>query len=207
MRPEPVRLVIAPDGWCRQALCEPSPNCDPRPADVALDLLVIHNISLPPGQFGGPYIADLFGNRLDCDAHPYFDQLRRLRVSAHFLIRRDAVLMQFVSVNDRAWHAGLSSFGGRERCNDFSIGIELEGSDFEPFTALQYTTLAALTQALQARYRLTDVTGHEHIAPGRKTDPGPFFDWQRYRALVVGAPPVVLTPSGLRFPPAADKSQ
>ena len=206
-RPEPPPFVIGADGWCRQALCEPSPNCDPRPADGPIDLLVIHNISLPPGEFGGPYIADLFGNRLDFDAHPYFDQLRQLRVSAHFLIRRDGTLMQFVSANDRAWHAGLSSFGGRERCNDFSIGIELEGSDFEPFTQLQYTTLAALTQALRARYHLTDVTGHEHIAPGRKTDPGPFFDWRRYRTLVVGATSAVLDRVGLRFPPAADNGQ
>jgi AmpD protein len=205
--PEKVHFKIEPDGWCRQALCEMSPNCDPRPAGAAPELLVIHNISLPPRQFGGPYIADLFANRLDFDAHPYFSQLRSLRVSAHFLIRRDGVLMQFVSANERAWHAGLSSFGGRERCNDFSIGIELEGSDFEPFAAPQYTTLAALTQALRARYGLTDVAGHEHVAPGRKTDPGPFFDWQRYRALLAGEQTLALTHDGLRFPSMTHKSQ
>lgn len=175
---------IDPDGWCRQAQHELSPNSDARPDGVAIDLLVIHNISLPPGQFGGGQIADLFANRLDCDAHPYFDQLRMLRVSAHFLIRRDGSLLQFVSCNDRAWHAGVSSLRGRERCNDFSIGIELEGTDFEPFDARQYDTLTSLTVALQMRYPLADVAGHEHIAPGRKTDPGPYFDWTRYREAV-----------------------
>lgn len=173
---------IDADGWCCGAQRMPSPNCDARPAGVAIDLLVIHNISLPPGQFGGQYIADLFGNRLDYQAHPYFEQLRALRVSAHFLIRRDGALMQFVSVDDRAWHAGVSAFAGRERCNDYSVGIELEGTDVEPFTASQYASLAALTVALQDRYPLTDVTGHEHIAPGRKTDPGPCFDWTCYQA-------------------------
>ena len=178
--PAPV-LDIEADGWCGQAHRQPSPNFDARAEGVAAELLVIHNISLPPGQFGGPFIGDLFCNRLDCDAHPYFDQLRPLRVSAHFVIQRDGALIQFVSANDRAWHAGVSSFHGRERCNDFSIGIELEGTDFEPFTDLQYEVLAALTDALRRRYPLTDVAGHEHIAPGRKTDPGPFFDWARFR--------------------------
>jgi AmpD protein len=173
---------IGADGWCSNVLRAASPNCDTRPGDAKIDLLVIHNISLPPGQFGGPFIADLFANRLDFDAHPYFDQLRALRVSAHFLIRRDGVVMQFVSAGERAWHAGLSSFGGRERCNDFSIGIELEGTDFESFSLVQYEMLAALTHALQAAYPLIDVAGHEHIAPGRKTDPGPFFDWVLYQA-------------------------
>lgn len=177
-------LSIDETGWCPQAQRQPSPNCDARPHSSDSDLLVIHNISLPPGQFGGPYIADLFGNCLDCDAHPYFDQLRTLRVSAHFLIRRDGSLVQFVSTNDRAWHAGVSVFEGRERCNDFSIGVELEGSDFVPFDTQQYLTLAALTTALQQRHPLRAVTGHEHIAPGRKTDPGPFFDWNTYCSLV-----------------------
>jgi AmpD protein len=176
------------DGWCSNVLREPSPNFDVRPAGAKVELLVIHNISLPPGRFGGPYIADLFTNRLEYDAHPYFDQLRSLRVSAHLLIRRDGAAVQFVSANDRAWHAGVSSFCGRERCNDFSIGIELEGSDFEPFTDAQYRTLAALTDALEQAYPLMDVTGHQHIAPGRKTDPGPFFDWGRYQALCGNAP-------------------
>lgn len=183
-RNELCALEMDADGWCRQAQHRPSPNCDARPASTDIDLLVIHNISLPPGQFGGPYIADLFGNCLDCDLHPYFDQLRTLRVSAHFLILRDGGLIQFVSANQRAWHAGVSSFEGRERCNDFSIGIELEGSDFVPFDDRQYHTLAELTVALRRRYALRAVTGHQDIAPGRKTDPGPFFDWNAYRALV-----------------------
>lgn len=172
---------IGADGWADGAQREPSPNCDPRADGEAVDLLVIHNISLPPGRFGGPYITDLFLNRLDYAADPYFEQLRPLRVSAHFLIRRDGVVVQFVSVNDRAWHAGASNFCGRERCNDFSIGIELEGTDHEPFEAAQYAALAALTAALQQACPLKSVTGHEHIAPGRKTDPGPFFDWALYR--------------------------
>ena len=173
---------IDADGWCPQALHQPSPNFDVRPDDMPVELLVIHNISLPPREFGGPYIADLFCNRLDCDLHPYFDQLRQLRVSAHFLIRRDGEVVQFVSANDRAWHAGLSSFQGRARCNDFSIGIELEGSDFDPFEDAQYPALAGLTRALCRRYPIRHVSGHEHIAPGRKTDPGPFFDWAAYRS-------------------------
>lgn len=176
---------IDADGWCKQgARCLPSPNFDKRPAATDISLLVIHNISLPPGQFGGPFIADLFSNQLDCDAHPYFDRLRSLRVSAHFLIRRDGAVMQFVSCANRAWHAGVSTFAGRQQCNDFSIGIELEGTDFEPFTDLQYQSLTTLTLALQTHYPLTDVVGHEHIAPGRKTDPGPFFDWQHYQTLL-----------------------
>ncbi|ABR89216.1 Negative regulator of beta-lactamase expression [Janthinobacterium sp. Marseille] len=167
-------------GWAVGAQHLPSPNFDARVEGTEIALLVIHNISLPPGQFGGPFIADLFLNRLDYEADPYFDQLRPLRVSAHFLIRRDGTVMQFVSANDRAWHAGASSFCGQERCNDFSIGIELEGTDFEAFADEQYAALAALTVALKAAYPLLHVTGHEHIAPGRKTDPGPFFDWAGY---------------------------
>lgn len=197
------RFSIDDDGWCSGVQRMPSPNFDQRAAGAAIDLLVIHNISLPPGQYGGPYIADLFGNRLDCDAHPYFDQLRQLKVSAHFLIRRDGEVIQFVSANDRAWHAGLSSFCGRERCNDFSIGIELEGTDFEPFEAAQYEALAALTQALCARYSLSDVAGHEHIAPVRKTDPGPFFDWAYYRkSLIQNEAGGTSALSQLRFPMA-----
>lgn len=177
-------LVIDAAGWCAHVEHRPSPNFDARPQSAGIDLLVIHNISLPPGQFGGPYIADLFNNCLDYAADPYFDQLRALRVSAHFLIRRDGSIIQFVSANDRAWHAGVSLFNGRERCNDFSIGIELEGTDVEPFAAPQYVALAELTHALQQRYHFTDVAGHEHIAPGRKTDPGPFFEWGTYHALM-----------------------
>lgn len=169
-------------GWCDQAERLPSPNCDARPDGMPSDLLVIHNISLPPRQFGGRYIADLFANRLDYTADPYFDALRGLRVSAHFLIRRDGHLMQFVSTFQRAWHAGVSQFEERERCNDFSIGIELEGSDFDPFTDPQYERLVGLTMALQRMHALRAVCGHDYIAPGRKTDPGPFFDWHRYQS-------------------------
>ena len=172
---------INADGWCEGSDWRPSSNCDTRPEGCAISLLLIHNISLPPDQFGGPYIADLFGNRLDYDAHPYFEQLRPLRVSAHFLIRRDGSVMQFVSTDARAWHAGVSAFAGRERCNDFSIGIEMEGSDFRPFEDAQYAALVQLTNALLVRYPLADLAGHEHVAPGRKTDPGPYFDWLRYR--------------------------
>ncbi|MEN3363728.1 MAG: N-acetyl-anhydromuramoyl-L-alanine amidase [Burkholderiales bacterium] len=197
------RFPVGDDGWCGNVLRETSPNSDVRAAGTNIDLLVIHNISLPPGRFGGSYIADLFGNRLDCEAHPYFDQLRNLRVSAHFLIRRDGVVMQFVSANDRAWHAGLSTFCGRERCNDFSIGIELEGTDFAAFEAIQYDRLVELTHALQARYPLTDVAGHEHIAPGRKTDPGPHFDWARYQKSLQHPQTAAQPSRPLRFPSIA----
>ncbi len=173
---------IDAQGWCPQALHLPSPNCDARPSPDQIDLLVIHNISLPPGQFGGPWIEDLFTNVLDPAADPYFVHLQALRVSAHFLIRRDGQLVQFVSTLQRAWHAGASSFGGRERCNDFSIGIELEGTDTVPFCSEQYAALCQLTQALRQAHPLCAVTGHQHIAPGRKTDPGPCFDWHRYQS-------------------------
>lgn len=185
-------FTIDDAGWCRELRHLDCNNFDPRPEGAEISLLVVHNISLPPGEFGGPYIEDLFANRLDCDAHPYFDQLRGLRVSAHFLIRRDGEALQFVSTRDRAWHAGLSNFNGRERCNDFSIGIELEGADTIDFCDAQYRTLAALANALLQRHPISDVRGHEHIAPGRKTDPGPHFDWKRLsdtlRALQNGVP-------------------
>lgn len=176
--------AIDSHGWCLAARRVPSPNHDARPEDVQPDLLVLHNISLPPGEFGGDAIEHLFSNTLDCNAHPYYEALRGLRVSAHFLIRRNGELVQFVSCNARAWHAGVSSFEGRERCNDFSIGIELEGADHCPFEDRQYETLVALTEALAKAYPLAAVTGHEHIAPGRKTDPGPYFEWQRYRNML-----------------------
>lgn len=160
----------------------PSPNWDERPSACPIDLLVIHNISLPPGEYGGDGIIELFTNRLDPAAHPYYATIQGLKVSSHFLIRRDGELIQFVPCSKRAWHAGASNWCGRERCNDFSIGIELEGSDFEPFTDAQYDSLAALTRALKAVYPITGIVGHADIAPGRKTDPGPFFDWSRYRA-------------------------
>ena len=175
----PSALQLDEAGWCVQARRLPSPNFDARPVGAAVDLLVVHNISLPPDEFGGSYIEALFLNCLDCSQHPYFERLRDLKVSAHFLILRDGSLLQFVSANDRAWHAGASVFQGRERCNDFSIGVELEGSDFRPFEDAQYRTLAALADALAANYPLKHLAGHEHIAPGRKTDPGPFFDWKR----------------------------
>lgn len=194
------RFDIDEYGWCRNVRHVPSPNFDARASDVPPDLLVIHNISLPPGQFGGPFITDLFCNRLNCNLHPYFDRLRDLRVSSHFLILRDGVVVQFVSANDRAWHAGASSFDGRERCNDFAIGIELEGTDFEPFDDRQYGVLAELTAALQQHYPLIAVAGHEHIAPGRKTDPGPFFDWLRYQQALAGVCCAANITCTLRFP-------
>ncbi len=173
-------LVVDDDGWVRAARALPSPNFEARPAGAAPTLVVIHNISLPPGEFGGSAIADLFLNRLDCGAHPYYDaHLRGLRVSSHFVIRRDGALEQFVSCEQRAWHAGVSSFFGRERCNDFSVGIELEGCDAQGFESAQYETLAALVGALAARYPIEALAGHSDIAPGRKTDPGPHFDWAR----------------------------
>ncbi|OWW18927.1 1,6-anhydro-N-acetylmuramyl-L-alanine amidase AmpD [Noviherbaspirillum denitrificans] len=180
-----MRFQLGDDGWAADVTRSPSPNFDARADGTPVSLLVVHNISLPPGEFGGNYIEDMFLNRLDCDAHPYFDQLRSLRVSAHFLIRRDGEVIQFVSANDRAWHAGLSNFCGRERCNDFSIGIELEGTDFEAFDPRQYESLVSLTLSLSARYPLADIAGHEHIAPGRKTDPGPFFDWPLFRKSLI----------------------
>lgn len=199
-RTEAMKYQIDAQGWCPAAQHIPSPNFDVRPDGMPVSLLVVHNISLPPGEFGGPFIADLFCNRLDCDAHPYFDQLRALRVSAHFLIRRDGALVQFVSTDARAWHAGISALGERQRCNDFSIGIELEGTDFEDFTAAQYATLVGLTRALHARHGLTDIAGHEHIAPGRKTDPGPFFDWPHYRRELLQQAVPASSCSTLRFP-------
>ena len=175
-------MDIDKEGWCLQATRLASPNQNDRPDNQGIDLLVIHNISLPPGQFGGHCIADLFLNRLDCNAHPFFDQLRALKVSSHFFIRRDGSLFQFVSADKRAWHAGVSSFKGREGCNDFSVGVELEGTDF--VSSEQYETLVSLTDALRRRYSLKTITGHQHIAPVRKTDPGPFFDWQLYKKML-----------------------
>lgn len=176
-------LCVASDGWASGVRREPSPNFDARPPGSAIELLVVHNISLPPGAFGSGDIARLFTNRLDTAAHPFFATLAGLRVSAHFLIERDGALTQFVSCLDRAWHAGASEFDGRPHCNDYSIGVELEGTDFAPFEAAQYATLASLTRALRAAYPLRAVRGHADIACGRKTDPGPFFDWLRYAQL------------------------
>lgn len=174
------RFAVAADGWVAGATRLPSPNFAERPDRALPTLIVVHNISLPPGEFGGSAITDLFLNRLDCDAHPYYDtHLRDVQVSAHFVIHRDGALEQYVSCDERAWHAGASSFFGRERCNDFSIGIELEGSDETAFEAAQYRTLAALVNALVAHYPIEALAGHADIAPGRKTDPGPHFEWTR----------------------------
>ncbi len=159
-----------------------SPNCDDRPAGAAIELLVIHTISLPPGEFGGTAIVDLFTNKLDWGAHQYYREIEGLKVSAHFLVRRNGETMQFVPCAKRAWHAGQSSWRGRNRCNDYSIGIELEGADDKPFEDAQYEALAELTLALKLRYPIVDIVGHSDIAPDRKTDPGPHFDWARYRA-------------------------
>lgn len=169
-------------GWLQGARRVDSPNFDARPGDEAPSLLVLHAISLPPGEFGGEAIEQLFTNRLDPQAHPYYAGLRDLRVSAHFLVRRDGELVQFVATDRRAWHAGASSWRGRARCNDFSVGVELEGSDAEAFTPVQYERLAGLVVALRRALPLRDVAAHSEIAPGRKTDPGPHFDWLRLLA-------------------------
>jgi AmpD protein len=178
------RLAVRSDGIVEGIRYVPSPNCDERPAGAAIELLVVHSISLPPGEFGGPYIERLFTNTLDCTAHPCFAELRGLRVSAHFLIRRRGGIAQFVSCLRRAWHAGESSWRGRPRCNDFSIGIELEGADDRRFTPSQYRSLERLVRGLAAAYPIRAVAGHCDIAPGRKTDPGPLFDWPRLEAVL-----------------------
>ena len=160
----------------------PSPNCDERPDGAQPELLVVHGISLPPGEFGGPEIEQLFTNALDWDAHPYFGQIRGLEVSSHLLIRRDGEVVQFVPFTNRAWHAGASSFRGRTCCNDFSIGVELEGEDETPYTDEQYAVLGGVFKAMLAAYpgiTAREIAAHSDIAPGRKTDPGPAFDWLR----------------------------
>ena len=177
-------MKLAPDGWLTPCRRVESPNHDERPADEAITLLVVHSISLPPGEYGGDAIERLFTNRLDPAAHPYFRDIADLEVSAHFLIRRDGELVQFVPTTRRAWHAGVSTWRGRERCNDFSIGVELEGTDDGPFEPQQYERLAALINALRAHHPLHDLAAHSDIAPGRKTDPGPGFDWPRLLAAV-----------------------
>jgi N-acetyl-anhydromuramoyl-L-alanine amidase len=177
-------FVFTSEGLLENARYVPSPNCDERPAGCTVDLLVIHHISLPPGEFGGAGILDLFANRLDPAAHPYYATIAGAKVSAHFLVRRDGELIQFVSCAKRAWHAGESIWKGRTRCNDFSIGVELEGTGEVPFTDAQYVRLAELSRALAVRYPIADITGHSDIAPGRKTDPGPSFDWPRFRGLL-----------------------
>jgi len=178
-------VIIDPEtGWLDRVERVPSPNFDARPPGCEPSLIVVHGISLPPGEFGGPWIDRLFTNSLPADAHAYFAEIAHLRVSAHALIRRDGALRQYVPFTARAWHAGESSYCGRGACNDFSIGIELEGTDDSPYAAEQYEVLAVLVTALRRAYpslRNAEIVGHEHIAPGRKTDPGPAFDWMRFR--------------------------
>lgn len=171
------RAEVWNGGWYGGAQREPSPNFGERPPGAAVDLLVLHSISLPPGVFGTGRVRDLFLNQLDIGAHPYFTQLKGVQVSAHFFIERSGRLWQFVDCDSRAWHAGVSSYRGRENCNDDSIGVELEGLEGGHFEAEQYQCLLSLTQAICARYAVRYVAGHEHIAPDRKADPGPGFDW------------------------------
>ena len=166
------------DGWWSRAQRIDSPNFGERPKHAQIDLLVIHSISLPPGVFGGNEIEALFTNQLDWDAHPYFAQIRGMQVSSHFVIRRDGGLLQFVSCDKRAWHAGVSHYRGRDNCNDDSIGIELEGLEGETFEAAQYDTLSVVCKELMKNYPIAHIAGHEDIAPGRKFDPGAGFDWQ-----------------------------
>lgn len=174
------------DGWLVGVKHLPSPHCDGRPEEEKPSLLVVHNISLPPGEFGGPWIDALFAGTLDPEAHPYFAGISHLRVSAHCLIRRDGEIVQYVPFDKRAWHAGVSSYQGREKCNDFSIGIELEGTDTLAYTEAQYQQLTALAKLLIQHYPdiAKNMTGHSDIAPGRKTDPGPSFDWPRFLGAV-----------------------
>lgn len=180
----PVRsLIVDRGGIVAPATFIASPNCDERPEGAPIVLAVIHGISLPPGHFGGDAIARLFTNRLEASAHPSFAAVASLRVSAHFLIRRDGMLVQFVACRLRSWHAGESSWRGRARCNDFSIGIELEGTDDDPYTGAQYPALGKLLRALRQRYPIEAIAGHSDVAPGRKTDPGPAFDWRRIERL------------------------
>ncbi len=179
------------EGWVPAARRVPSPNFDARPDGMPVELVVLHNISLPPGQFGTGDIEAFFQNRLDATRHPFFESIRDVRVSAHFLVGRDGELVQFVACTQRAWHAGQSDYCGRERCNDFSIGIEIEGTDDEPFTPAQYETVSAVVGALRITYPIRGVAGHSDIAPGRKTDPGPHFDWGRLAGMA-GLPPAML---------------
>jgi len=168
-------------GWYRPATRVDSPNFGPRPPHIQVDLIVLHSISLPPGQYGGPEVRQLFTNQLDWQAHPYFQSIEGTTVSSHFFIQRSGVVWQFVSCDDRAWHAGVSSYRGRPNCNDDSIGIELEGLEGEPFEPAQYAALAHLCASLMQHYPIAHIAGHEHIAPGRKCDPGPGFDWIQFQ--------------------------
>ena len=169
-------------GWFDSAQALPSPNFGPRPVGAQIDLIVLHSISLPPGRYGGDAVLRLFRNELDWDAHEYFARIRGLAVSAHFFLRRDGALWQCVSCDERAWHAGASRYRGRDNCNDDSIGIELEGLEGDPFEPAQYAVLAELCRVIATRYPIQHIAGHEHVAPGRKFDPGPGFDWARLRS-------------------------
>jgi len=184
--PMPNEPLVSTDlwqqGWLRTARHVPSPNFGPRPAGSVIDLAVVHSISLPPGVYGGDEIERLFTNTLDWSDHPYFEQIRGTEVSAHFVIRRNGEVLQFVSVLDRAWHAGRSTWAGRDNCNDYSVGIELEGLEDTPFDPPQYAALATLLRALRTLCPLRGVMGHEHIAPGRKRDPGQAFEWPLLQA-------------------------
>ncbi len=171
-------LTLDAAGYVETATQITSPNFDNRPENCTIDLIVIHNISLPPNIYAGSGVVQLFTNQLDPNEHPYYAEIYTRKVSSHFFIRRDGELMQFVSCLQRAWHAGVSQWQGRERCNDFSVGIELEGSDFEAFEATQYKTLQKLISCLKNSYPIKNIVGHSDIAPGRKTDPGPYFDWK-----------------------------
>ncbi|HEV3010084.1 MAG TPA: 1,6-anhydro-N-acetylmuramyl-L-alanine amidase AmpD [Burkholderiales bacterium] len=164
-----------------------SPNCDERPPNTEITLVVLHSISLPPGQYGGDSIERLFTNRLDPKAHEYFGEIAHLKVSSHYLIRRDGEVIQFVPVERRAWHAGVSSWRGRSRCNDFSVGIELEGTEEDDFTPPQYESLVSLVKQLRTKLPIRDVAAHSEVAPGRKTDPGAHFDWARFLAALTTA--------------------
>ena len=182
----PAPLWLA--GWYQFAAHVISPNFGPRPPGNKPELIVVHAISLPPGCYGGPEVEQLFTNQLDWDEHPYFESIRGMAVSSHFYIRRQGELVQFVSADDRAWHAGVSSFRGRSNCNDYAVGVELEGAEDGPFEDAQYETLGVLCAAVLQRYGVADLTGHEHVAPGRKTDPGSGFDWRRLQRSL-GLPP------------------
>ena len=188
VRTTPRRLEIDPDGLVASAVQIPSTNCDARPAGAVISLIVVHGISLPPGKFGGGDVARLFTNELDPGTDPYYPGIAHLRVSSHFFIRRDGELVQFVPCVRRAWHAGVSSWRGRPGCNDYSVGIELEGTDDLPYQSAQYRRLAQVARALRRRYPIRDMVGHSDVAPGRKTDPGAAFDWPRLGRLLGAAP-------------------
>jgi len=178
------KLELTESGVLKGVRFIPSPNCDERPADTRVSLLVIHNISLPPTEFEGDAILQFFTNNLDYNAHPYYRALKGLKVSAHFLIRRNAEIIQFVACRMRAWHAGVSHWQGQECCNDFSIGVELEGSDVTSFSEMQYDALANLSRVLKQAYPIEKIVGHSDIAPDRKSDPGPFFNWEKYLSMI-----------------------